>query len=715
MPSSQLHEGDLKIGDRVEVPGKMHGTVKFIGTVDNKKGIFVGVELSEEFASRGKNSGDVDGLSYFVTTIPGAGIFLPINRATRRMSSSILSEGSLPLIPETPINGGTKASSQGLNNHTTPTVGISRFNQSFGAGRAPSPQCRNIKRPSLPRPESPLRKQQYSLKPPNLSPNGKTPTKYGNSNVRKFGQSVRGTQDSRDPSKKIAVTPRSLTRSGLGSRSTSALGHTSHAQLDQRATPIGSPITKINSTPQRNIEFSYSKNSSCSDENSQLKAMLAERDRQLKEQAISLAEMEKALTEVQNLIDSDTSGRTNRNGTDDRDVVQLRAMLREKNEKISMLTTEFDAHRADFRSTIDTLEMASSETERVYEQRINEMMQEINDLSSQSVDVNNVAKHLRQLEELVQELEEGLEEARRAEVEARGEVEFLRGEVERTRAELKRERENINRNSIGTGSITNGVVVSKELKQRDDEIRGLKKIIHSLSRDSVQDLVEDLSRPSTQLRSSFGEGLRSVETRQDSKNVKRQSSGTSPIADAKTNTTDELQREGDDLNHETTSAHNACASATQGTSVVSNSQGKVVSLTDHGFRTALDYKARALITETGVESDAYSSANESFCELCETPGHDILICSKVFALGSNRPPASVKNDNDFLAPYYDNTTNLSPKKVSRPLSEQVIINSIETKPTAGKESGVIDMDKWCAVCERDGHESIDCPFEDTYE
>ncbi|POS84946.1 hypothetical protein EPUL_003601 [Erysiphe pulchra] len=696
MPSSQIHEGDLRIGDRVEVPGKMHGTVKFIGTVDNKKGIFVGVELSEEFSSRGKNSGDVDGLSYFVTTIPGAGIFLPINRATRRISASTLNEGSLTLIPETPVNGGSKTPSQAPNNLTTPTTSISRFNQSFGVGRAPSPQCRNVKRPSLPRPESPLRKQQYSLKPPNLSPSGKTPMKHGNSNMRKFGQSVRGTQDSRDSSRKIAGTPRSLTRSGLASRSTSALGHSSYAQLDQRATPMGSPKTKKNAS-QTNLESLYNKNSSSNDEN------------------YRLAEMEKALTEVQNVIDSDNNSRTNRNGIDDRDVIQLRAMLREKNEKISMLTTEFDAHRADFRSTIDTLEMASSETERVYEQRINEMMQEINDLSSQSVDVNNVAKHLKQLEELVQELEEGLEEARRAEVEARGEVEFLRGEVERTRAELKRERENINRNSIGAGSITNGVVVSKELKQRDDEIRGLKKIIHSLSRDSVQDLVEDLSRPSTQLRSSFGEGIRSIETQRDSKNIKRESSDTSQIADAKTNTVSELQREGDELHQESIGALHASAPATHGASVVSNSQGKVVSLTDHGSRSAMDYKARALITETGLESDAYSSANESFCELCETPGHDILICSKVFTLGSNRPPASVKNDNDFLAPYSDDKSSLPPKKVSKPLSEQVIINSIETEPTAGKESGVIDMDKWCAVCERDGHESIDCPFEDTYE
>lgn len=58
------HAGDgaeVEVGDLVDVPGNMYGTVKFVGTVYGKKGTFAGVELSEEFADRGKNNGDVDG------------------------------------------------------------------------------------------------------------------------------------------------------------------------------------------------------------------------------------------------------------------------------------------------------------------------------------------------------------------------------------------------------------------------------------------------------------------------------------------------------------------------------------------------------------------------------------------------------------------------------------------------------------------------------
>ena len=60
-PGSNKMGADLEVGDTVNVPGEMYGTVKFIGTVRGKQGKFVGVELDSEFAAKGKNDGDVDG------------------------------------------------------------------------------------------------------------------------------------------------------------------------------------------------------------------------------------------------------------------------------------------------------------------------------------------------------------------------------------------------------------------------------------------------------------------------------------------------------------------------------------------------------------------------------------------------------------------------------------------------------------------------------
>lgn len=54
---------DIGVGDTVDVPGGMSGVVKFIGSVQGKKGVFAGVELSAEYSKRGKNDGDVDGYS----------------------------------------------------------------------------------------------------------------------------------------------------------------------------------------------------------------------------------------------------------------------------------------------------------------------------------------------------------------------------------------------------------------------------------------------------------------------------------------------------------------------------------------------------------------------------------------------------------------------------------------------------------------------------
>ena len=52
---------DILVGDIVDVPGGMSGTCKFVGPILGKKGVFAGVELSREYAARGKNNGEVDG------------------------------------------------------------------------------------------------------------------------------------------------------------------------------------------------------------------------------------------------------------------------------------------------------------------------------------------------------------------------------------------------------------------------------------------------------------------------------------------------------------------------------------------------------------------------------------------------------------------------------------------------------------------------------
>ncbi|KAI9813088.1 MAG: hypothetical protein M1827_004308 [Pycnora praestabilis] len=785
---------DIEEGDSVNVPGGMYGTVKFIGSVKGKKGVFAGVELSREWAPRGKNDGSVEGVQYFRTSVPGSGIFLPLDRASKRASPA-LSPGSFPPTPTTPSLGGISNGNRlepASNAYTPPTPAMQKFSQSLGPGRAASPQLKPKSRPSLPRPESPLRRNQNLLTSnggrstpagrPSLgtqasSRNGAGTARYAPSPTPgKYAQSLQARRDSLsggDPTRKIGDTPKIMTRTPaakipLGSRSSSRLEQHSITDEDAENTPIGVTRTNdssygrmlgLNGGTQRTSAHSQ-------DEVERLKAKLEKKDKQLREQAASLLEMEKSFAELQSLLpsgDSKDGGRAHRgSGFEDADASQLRALLREKNEKIAILTTEFDTHRADFRSTIDTLELASTETERVYEKKVEDLLQEVRELQDRGEDVESVARQLKQLEELVQELEEGLEDARRGEAEARGEVEFLRGEVERGRSELRREREKAADALRGAGAAVDGGMSpggSKEVEQRDDEIRGLKAIIHSLSRDSVPDMGSpkiDSRRASSQRHSGFPrvngvshEDL--AEERYARETLEREVKELQGLIERKTYREEELEREIERVRREAPNSQRASAATlgSNGWSERTPTQGQRSSahdskgtLTGWHEQTAPEAHRHGGGLEAMPETESYaSSAEESslWCEICETGGHDILTCTNMFghqANGAQRtvtttlnsPPGmrtgrdvvmeglkglsvGSPNTNDKVAP-------LSPAKkipaVSPAAHSASLPNPMDTDMVAGKTSGVKDADRWCALCERDGHESVDCPFDDEY-
>lgn len=688
-------------------------------------------------------------ISYFTTSIVGAGIFLPINRATRRGSPSS-HEGSFPITPTTPSVGGSfKVAGQGSSTFTPPTPSVPKFSQSVGPGRAPSPGLKKS-RPSLPRPESPLRKPQLGGPRPSIgTPANKAPARYASPGPAKFAQSVSGTRDSRDPSKKVGYTPKTGMKASIGPRSASALGQAPLNYSDDETTPIGTARTtnngSIGSVSSFNTKMRPASRANNDDELDRLRGQLEERDRQLKEQASSLAEMESSLAEVQSLMGgSDTGSRHNRGSMEDKDASQLRTLVREKNEKIAMLTAEFDAHRADFRSTIDTLELASTETERVYEKRVEDLLQEVRELQDRNEDVDSVARQLKQLEELVQELEEGLEDARRGEAEARGEVEFLRGEVERTRSELRREREKAAAALNGGGANGDAGSMSKDVEQRDDEIRGLKAIIHSLSRDAIPDMgspSSELQKTPTQ-RGSFSRrrgsnGIDSIDERLAREKLEREVMELRAIVESKGNREDELERElerlrrgsagGPPSQRASAMTIGSSGTVTHDRSSIRDSKGTVVSWRDRA-RSPENHR-RGNTLETMPESDTYSSANESFCELCETSGHDILTCTNMFSPNGNDNSPNVsapqqRTGKDVVKaglspkPSHDDykPAPLSPVKKSPAPSPavRIIPNPMESGPVAGKESGVVNMDKWCGVCEREGHDSIDCPFEDAF-
>jgi len=758
---------DIAVGDTVDVPGDMSGTVRFVGPVAGRKGVFAGVELHREFAARGKNSGDVDGISYFTTSTPGAGIFLPLAKAIKRESPP----SSFPLTP----TGGLKAANQNSVNYTPPTPSLPKFSQSVGPGRAASPMGKKPPRASLQRPESPVRRVVQATPGPRPSittPGPKPPARFGSPTSNKFAQSARGAPG--DPAKRA---PSHARKPSVGPRSASALGNPQVPSFaDDETTTLGYSRVQQNGNsgqPPYGLKMRPSSRATSraasridnhvnDDELERLRAQLRDREMQLKEQASTLTEMESSLTELQGIIensDGPPHQQMRRNSMEDKDASQLRSLLREKNEKIALLTAEFDAHRADFRSTIDTLEMASTETERVYEKRIEELMQEIQELQDRTADVDTVATQLKQLEELVQELEEGLEDARRGEAEARGEVEFLRGEVERTRSELRREREKAQAVMNGSNGGFNGGATSKELEQKEDEIRGLKAIIHSLSRDSVPN--DNAERTPTQRSGSFrSQKGESIEDRLSREKLEREIAELRSLVESKSSREEELEREIEMLRRGSipqVGAGHRSSAVTIGTNErnsIRDSRGTVVLAPPRSpeapHKNSLRH-SRPQALEPMPESDTYSTATENstlWCEICETAGHDILTCTNMFGSEQQQQQQqqqkkqkqqeqresedadvsnnieSVTRDMDKLAVHDDiKPAPLSPVKAQAappPVAEtptptvRTIPNPMESGPVAGKESGVVDNSKWCALCERDGHDSVDCPFEDAF-
>jgi chromosome segregation ATPase len=499
---------------------------------------------------------------------------------------------------------------------------------------------------------------------------------------------------------------------------------------DDDTTPVNVQKVKrqdndsLGSTSSFNAKMRPAESRAQEEEIHRLRTQLEDRDKQLKEQAASLAEMENSLNEVQSLMGGSDAGRShNRNSMEDKDAAHLRALLREKNEKIAMLTSEFDAHRADFRSTIDTLEMAATETERVYESRVQELLMELKDYKEKSDDVYSVAAQLKQLEELVQELEEGLEDARRGESEARSEVEFLQGEVERTKAELRRERE---KTLAAEQAPKVDHQAQKEIEQRDDEIRGLKAIIHSLSSNE-----ESNGTP----RGSISE---SDEAKQKRENLERQVNELRSIIDRKNSQEEELEREIERLRRSsvpsTANPQRASAMTVASTGTVTAgarfNRGSGGSWREQNAPRSPEQHRRGNTLDTMPESDTYSATTDGstlWCEICETAGHDILTCTNVFSSKSgvmnNKPSQSTLKPNDSMRGDGEDRWKPAPLSPARrqpptqPLPAppvQVMPDPSHDGPVAGKDSGVIDANKWCAVCERDGHDALDCPFEGAF-
>ena len=133
--------------------------------------------------------------------------------------------------------------------------------------------------------------------------------------------------------------------------------------------------------------------------------------------------------------------------------------------------------------------------------------------------------------------------------------------------------------------------------------------------------------------------------------------------------------------------------------------------------------------EADVQDSARSEASSSalWCEICETGGHDILTCKDMFGQNANgkshqrsdsQRSGGLKEEDEFTsaarpAPLVSRKSSGGSSDVT-PKAAPVANPMDMVGMVAGKTSGRVDEEKWCALCERDGHDSLDCPFEDAF-
>ncbi|GMG39828.1 unnamed protein product [Ambrosiozyma monospora] len=100
----------LPLNAIVELPGGQQAILRYVGSVESKNGVFAGVELMGD--KKGKNSGEHNGKQYFKTSRPNSGLFLPYPKLlnSAQLLHSLSSKHSQPQSQSQSAPGSKRAS-----------------------------------------------------------------------------------------------------------------------------------------------------------------------------------------------------------------------------------------------------------------------------------------------------------------------------------------------------------------------------------------------------------------------------------------------------------------------------------------------------------------------------------------------------------------------------------------------------------------------------
>ncbi|KAK0479184.1 hypothetical protein IW261DRAFT_166460 [Armillaria novae-zelandiae] len=142
-PPSSLHA--FEEGDKVRIESLgFEGTLRFIGEIEGKGGLWAGVELSGGFAGKGKNDGSVGGKQYF-TCPPHCGVFVATTKLSTATAGVTRRPPSVLAGRATPSSGRPPSS---LGGRTTPSISNGRVTPSISNGRV-TPSASYTRKPAV--------------------------------------------------------------------------------------------------------------------------------------------------------------------------------------------------------------------------------------------------------------------------------------------------------------------------------------------------------------------------------------------------------------------------------------------------------------------------------------------------------------------------------------------------------------------------------------
>jgi hypothetical protein len=214
------------------------------------------------------------------------------------------------------------------------------------------------------------------------------------------------------------------------------------------------------------------------------------------------------------------------------------------------------------------------------------------------------------------------------------------------------------------------------VEQKEDEIRGLKAIIHSFS-----------TNPNSS-HAGAGSALEEVEKLRAA--------------------LEQSQEEKEKLEHELEQLRRETA-ATNGHA--RNESEMTATAGERGAR-ARAGTIRVAGTETGVNGEDSGSKNTEsstiFCEMCESKEHDTLDCAHFQVNATTTDTDGSEEDVNPAASFHKRHPSAAPA----PLLPLRTTHKENVDPIAEESSPVkAAEDKWCALCERDGHLAYECPDE----